>query len=117
MDFTEKSKNSIFGKKDRGKIAVGNVMLDDLGGGGDRLSPGKTLCAEFITELTHKRTKEIILRWHFFPQNDIFFFHLGSTVQKHTAKSFGLVARQPPLLGHCKFSTFFTFLILLKMLI
>ena len=72
-------------------MVKGNFIQDEMnkGGGGawDISSQGKTLCAEFITESTHKRTKGIILRWHFFPQNDVF-FHLGSTVQKHTSKKF-----------------------------
>ena len=67
LDFTEK-----------GKMVKGNFIQDEInkGGGGarDGSSQDKTLYAEFITELTHKRTKGIILRWHFFPQNDIFFF-------------------------------------------
>ena len=59
-DYDKKQRNSEADKK----MVKGNFMQDDLGGGGDRLSPGKTLCAEFITELTHKRTKGIILRLH-----------------------------------------------------
>ena len=65
LDFTEKGKKSILGKMDKGFIQ------DDmhLGGGWawDKIMWSK------VIDLAHKFTNGIILKWHFFPQNDIFF--------------------------------------------
>ena len=107
LDFTEKGKKSILGKMDKGFIQ------DDmhLGGGWawDKIMWSK------VIDLAHKFTNGIILKWHFFPQNDIDSFFFQAALCKNTqAKSFGLVARQPPCLGHKILNLFYIFKLIHK---